>query len=474
MASSMQSSHVILAGDIGGTNSRFEVFAVSPIQNQIKGKPTPGSLLFSKKYQNEKFGSFLEVIEKFLEEAGCALPAVACLAVAGPVSDNRAVFTNRGWVVDGHILQEETGMSRVVLINDFAGVAYGLLTLSDSDCMTLQDVPAQEGGPIACVGAGTGLGMCYLTSLDGNYKAFTSEGGHAEFAPRTELEIDLWRFLKDKFGQKYRVSHERVISGLGLFNIYDFLRQYKGSNKDESLRANADIDGQLERTNSSLGSLRGNTSIDKIHSSLALTKPLDINVKPGPSAAEGGDDGESASGSVLGRVNTVRDAHMINFASNVDAELEKEINEAGDMKAAIIAQNAEKDLLCCRAMQVMISAYGSVAGSAALQWLPTGGLYIAGGLAPKNWKWFTKRPQEINPALAPNNEAIFMQSFKDKGRMSFKVLEVPVKLVLNEDVGRKGAHYISFQLYKEHLHELAIGACHLLACIRTSEHRYIS
>jgi glucokinase len=248
----MASQHVILSGDIGGTNSRFEVFSVSPIHNQIKGKPTPGKLIFSKKYQNEKFGSFLEVIETFLSEAQCALPSVACLAVAGPVSNNRAVFTNRGWEVDGEHLREETGISRVVLINDFAGVAYGLLTLSDSDCITLQEGTSPvEGGPIACVGAGTGLGMCYLCNFDGNYKAFTSEGGHAEFAPRTDLETELWRFLKNKFGERYRVSHERVISGLGLFNIYDFLRQFSG----KKIESSANIDSELERT-STLGSLK--------------------------------------------------------------------------------------------------------------------------------------------------------------------------------------------------------------------------
>lgn len=89
--------------------------------------------------------------------------------------------------------------------------------------MVLQEGKKDLSAPIACIGAGTGLGQCFLTPSAGSYQCFPSEGGHAEFAPRNELEFGLLRFLKDKFKQKHRVSVERVVSGSGLANIYEYL-----------------------------------------------------------------------------------------------------------------------------------------------------------------------------------------------------------------------------------------------------------
>jgi glucokinase len=124
----------------------------------------------------------------------------------------------------------------VLLINDFEAQGYGLLTLGPDERTQLNDAQPRLGAPMACVGAGTGLGECYLTapnvprfvngtpSSPPQYTCYASEGGHAEFSPRDEIAFDLLKFLKTKFGSTHRVSVERVVSGPGLSNVYEFLR----------------------------------------------------------------------------------------------------------------------------------------------------------------------------------------------------------------------------------------------------------
>lgn len=122
------------------------------------------------------------------------MPAAACLAVAGPVKDNMVRFTNRDtWSIDGDKLQEDMGIRRIRLMNDFVAVGYGLLTLNEeTECVTLQHAEKKKNKPIACIGAGTGLGECFLTpNAIGEYDCFPSEGGHAEFAPRNEVTFYL-------------------------------------------------------------------------------------------------------------------------------------------------------------------------------------------------------------------------------------------------------------------------------------------
>ena len=148
-------------------------------------------------------------------------------------------FTNieRGWAIDGRAISVGLGIPKVRLINDFEAQGYGLLTLRDSEKRKLNDGVPQPGAPIACVGAGTGLGECYLTSdKSGVYTCWPSEGGHAEFAPRNALTHDLRDFLAHKFDTKdqqmlggsraKRVSVERIISGPGLAHVYEFLREH--------------------------------------------------------------------------------------------------------------------------------------------------------------------------------------------------------------------------------------------------------
>jgi glucokinase len=191
----------------------------------------PGKLLFGEKYQNENFESFVHCVRTFFKSAAINKPPLAaCLAVAGPVKDNAVRFTNRlSWSIQGDLLGSELGIKSIRLINDFLAVGYGLLTLDeDNECITLQSAPKQSAAPIACIGAGTGLGECFLTpTADGEYNCFPSEGGHSEYAPRNDLETAMLCYLKDKFAQRHRVSVERVVSGTGLANVYEFLATYK-------------------------------------------------------------------------------------------------------------------------------------------------------------------------------------------------------------------------------------------------------
>lgn len=162
----------ILAADIGGTNSRFLLFEVAFTSEEdlsrklVSHQRAPGKLILAKKYQNEHFPSFNAVLSAFLNEAGgTSPPLTACLAVAGPVKDNVVHFTNRdSWRIDGKVISSEFGIKSVLLINDFLAVGYGLLTLDEAnDCIVLQKADKVSTAPIACIGAGTGLGECFLT-----------------------------------------------------------------------------------------------------------------------------------------------------------------------------------------------------------------------------------------------------------------------------------------------------------------------
>lgn len=228
-----------MSGDCGGTNTRLVLFRVPEGASMPHGEPPPGEVVFSQKYLNSSYESFSEVCKAFLSEAGALKPAACCLACAGAIADQKVSFTNieRGWAIDGRAISVGLGIPKVRLINDFEAQGYGLLTLRDSEKRKLNDGVPQPGAPIACVGAGTGLGECYLTSdKSGVYTCWPSEGGHAEFAPRNALTHDLRDFLAHKFDTKdqqmlggsraKRVSVERIISGPGLAHVYEFLREH--------------------------------------------------------------------------------------------------------------------------------------------------------------------------------------------------------------------------------------------------------
>lgn len=228
------SEKLVLSADCGGTTTRLMLYSVDPDSEIQPQRPAPGTLIKEIKYPNIAFKSLPEIIQTFLKQ-DCILPedahpSVAVLALAGVVMNNQCRFTNLDWVLNGSELEEELKIGRVELINDFVAQGYGMLTLQDDETKKLNDAERQPGAPICCIGAGTGLGQCFLISdsKTGEYHCYPSEGQHGEFGPRgagsDELQMDMIRYLKIKFsGAGNRISVERVVSGTGISNIYEFL-----------------------------------------------------------------------------------------------------------------------------------------------------------------------------------------------------------------------------------------------------------
>jgi glucokinase len=215
---------ILLAGDIGGTNSRFALFEASP---SLAASP-----LFEATYPSASHGSLEDIADAFLAAASTAPGArvgrgavgAACLAIAGPVENNICRATNLPWVIDGRSLAARLGIERVRLVNDFHAAAVGVTALASEWLAPLGGQAPTPRGPIAVLGAGTGLGEAFLfwSAVEGRYQVVASEGGHVDFAPRSPLEVGLLQFLANKYG---RVSCERVLSGRGLGDVFSFLAQ---------------------------------------------------------------------------------------------------------------------------------------------------------------------------------------------------------------------------------------------------------
>ncbi len=203
---------MVLAGDIGGTNTRLAFFEGTP----DRLTPTAIEIFPSRDHQGPG-----EIVKKFIAKHGQA-PAAACFGIAGAVRDGVVETTNLPWVVSAKKLSAELGIQQVSLINDLEANAHGIALLGDSDFVLLNAGVSIAGGNRALISAGTGLGEAgLLAEANGSYRPFPSEGGHVDFAPRNDLEIELLRYMLGRFEH---VSYERVLSGPGLHNIYDFLR----------------------------------------------------------------------------------------------------------------------------------------------------------------------------------------------------------------------------------------------------------
>jgi glucokinase len=202
---------LILAGDIGGTTTRLAIFRVAA---------TGLETVAQSNYASRAHGSLATIVQAFVSEQQ-HVPEQACFGIAGPVRDGRVLTPNLPWLVDGSELAELLGLERICLLNDLQANAYGIPLLAEEDFAILNPGQPDPTGTIAVISAGTGLGE--TTALwDGTaHRPLASEGGHADFAPRTELEAELLLYLRAEHG---RVSCERVLSGPGLRNIYRFLR----------------------------------------------------------------------------------------------------------------------------------------------------------------------------------------------------------------------------------------------------------
>ena len=320
-------THRVLAGDIGGTSARFAIVNV--------GGPAEARIVHEARYPSSTAPGLARLVARYLEAAGTR-PDVACFGLACPVVEGDCEAPNLPWKVNGRALAREIGIPRTTIINDFRAVGHGLDSLSDDEMEVLQQGIAVAQGPVALIGAGTGLGQGYLHWDGARYVVHPSEGGHADFSPTNALERDLLAFLVQEFG---RVSSERVLSGAGIGHIYRFLKS----------------------------------------------------------------------------------AGVAEERAAVGDEM------VGNDPAPVITRHglAGTDPLSVKTLEVFAGAYGAAAGNLALTVLASGGVYIAGGIAPK--------------IIGQLTSGAFMDAFRNKGRLSNVVARMPVRVILTEDVALYGA-----------------------------------
>jgi glucokinase len=202
----------VLAGDVGGTNTRLALYAVLPSEEL--------RLIRGERFASTAYDHLETIVLTFLR-AGDEPVAASAFGLPGPVLDGEVQVTNLPWKVTASGLAQAVGSPRLRLMNDLETTAYGSLFLPPEDLHTLNPGKSRHGNR-AVIAAGTGLGQAFLFWDGGRYWTAATEGGHADFAPRTDQESALLAFLKRRYG---RVSYERVVSGPGLVNILDFLRE---------------------------------------------------------------------------------------------------------------------------------------------------------------------------------------------------------------------------------------------------------
>lgn len=317
-----------ISADIGGTKTLLRAAEWTDGQTLVRCE---------KRYSSSSYPCFSDVLREFLNDPSLAEighPASACFAVAGPIKDQRATLTNVPWVMDAEAIAREFSIARVTLINDFAGVALSIDCLPEEDLVTLQAGKPYAGQMRVALGAGTGMGVSWLSWQDGRYAALATEAGHIDFAPANALQDRLLASLRERLGH---VSVERVLSGPGLTNIFNFLL--------------TDGTGSGERVSEHLE----------------------------------GDQGAYVSGLAFNQGNPV----------------------------------------AMRAMDLFAEIYGAYAGNLALAGLCRNGVFVAGGIAPR--------------IVDKLKEGGFMKAFRDKGRFSQLMEQIPVSVVMNSKAGLLGA-----------------------------------
>lgn len=335
---------IILAGDIGGTNTRL---LLANINNQNAKQPKLVEISKAK-YKNKDFPKFEDIIKDFINQNN-SIPIdniqAACFAVAGPIINQKVKLTNLPWSISAKRLKKNINLNNILLINDFTAIGYGIPNLEPEDYVVLQGAPKQTKSPIAYLGAGTGLGVGLMMPTNNenktnkiSYEIMHTEGGHVDFAPTNTLQINILQYLYKKY---HRVSAERLLSGEGLFNIYQYLQS---------------------------------------------SPPYGIKEDP---------------------------------------NLKHETETGDPAKAISVYATEKKDILSQIALDEFCKIYGSVTGNIALATLCYGGLYIAGGIAP-----------QIIEVIKTGN---FMRKFKDKGRMSSLLENIPLSVIIDPDIGLKGA-----------------------------------
>ena len=340
---------IVLAGDIGGTNTRLAL---------IDGKPGgPGhrptfDVVVEKTYPSAAHPSLDAIAEIFLaDKAKGKTIERACFGIAGPVENNICRATNLPWVIDGRAIGQKLGIPRVTLVNDFYAAALGVTAVPSDFLVPMGGSPPVDRGPIAVLGAGTGLGEAFLvwSTAEDRYQVVSSEGGHSDFPARTPLEMSLLQYLTTKYG---RASCERVLSGQGLVDIFTFLSQEPACQ--------------------------------------ALIRPdtLAALADRGP----------------------------------------------GHDPAAAVSQRglAGSDPICELALAMFCQVLGAVSGNLALFMLATGGVFVAGGIAPRIVSYLQKGG--------------FREAFERKGRLHPLVAKIPAFVVTHPHLGLLGAAKVAAEL----------------------------
>jgi glucokinase len=317
----------LLAADVGGTKTLLAV---------VEMRPDGVEIIRQERYESGKFAGLVPILQAFGVEKE-KLDG-GCFAVAGPVVNGVSETSNLPWVIRADELAKAARLRQVELINDFAAVGWGIPHLAGDDLATLQAGKPVKGGTIGYIGAGTGCGQGFMVwdAAENGYQVMASEGGHGDFAPRDEIEIAILEYLSRQHGH---VSYERLLSGMGIHNIYKALVEELGRAESPAVRAEMDKDDP----------------------------------------------------------------------------------------AAVITRHAQagSDATCAEAIDRFIVIYGAESGNWALRLLATGGLYIAGGIAPR--------------MLDRMKSGSFTRAFGDKGRLSPLSAQIPVHVILNTQVGLIGA-----------------------------------
>jgi glucokinase len=212
---------MILAGDIGGTNARLAYF--QPQNGHLR-------LVSERTFPSREHSELGEIVVQFLDDSG-AHPDAACFGIAGPVRNGRVETSNLPWVIEQSRLAKQIHLPATLLINDLEASAWGIGALDAGDLVSLNRVTGPAIGNQGVIAPGTGLGEAGLFWDGHRHQVFACEGGHTDFGPQGDLQIELLRFLKGRFGH---VSYERILSGPGLVNVYEFLRdEGHGKESDE-------------------------------------------------------------------------------------------------------------------------------------------------------------------------------------------------------------------------------------------------
>jgi glucokinase len=214
---------MILAGEIGATRTRLAAFETEGSRLQC---------VVEKNYVSQQRDGLSGILADFIKTEGIPVHS-ACLGVAGPVRAGRSKISNLPWVIDAREVAKQLRLDSVGLLNDLEAFAYGIDGLESKDFITLSEGTEEAEGNRAVISAKTGLGMAGLYWDGFRHHPFACEGGHADFAPRNDLQMELLAYLQKKYG---RISCERILSGPGIKNIYDFLRDTNKADEPEWLR----------------------------------------------------------------------------------------------------------------------------------------------------------------------------------------------------------------------------------------------